>query len=194
MPSASEQPVALGRRTRRDGRDRGRARHRASVRTRSPVPVEPTNWSSRSAIGTAVAPRTRRAARSLAAAVQQAPSRAAVTAPVPRDVCTRASARLRRLRAAAGDLLAHGGRDLGAVELDRVHDRVVRERADAELEQEAVVLEDRVLEQDLLDHLVGGADDVVALRASRRPRTGRGSSAASRARGRSGPSTTLWAG
>ena len=44
---------------------------------------------------------------------------------------------------------------------------VVRQRADAHLREEALVAEDLVLEEDLLDHLVGAADDERAARVRR---------------------------
>ena len=63
--------------------------------------------------------------------------------------------------------LAHRGRDLRPEQLDRTHDARVRQRADAELHEEAAVPEDLVLEEDLLDHLLRAADEV---RAALRPR------------------------
>jgi hypothetical protein len=59
-------------------------------------------------------------------------------------------------------LSAHGRCDLGAEELDRPHDLRVRHRADAELNEKAVVVEELVLEEDLLDDLLRGADEVRA--------------------------------
>ena len=53
-----------------------------------------------------------------------------------------------------------GRRDLAAEELDRAEDPLVRDAADRELHEEAVVPEDLVLEEDLLDDLLGGADEV----------------------------------
>ncbi len=44
----------------------------------------------------------------------------------------------------------------------------VRQRADAELDQEALVAEDLVLEEDLLDHLLGTADEARAVEVERR--------------------------
>ena len=57
---------------------------------------------------------------------------------------------------------AHLRRDLGPEQLDRPHHVGVRQRADAHLQQEPVVVEDLVLEQDLLDDLVRAADEVRA--------------------------------
>ena len=86
--------------------------------------------------------------------------------------------------------LAHRGRDLGAEELDRAHDVGVRERADAELDQEAVVAEDLVLEEDLLGDLLRAADEVRAAQRAGGVELLARSSAASRARGRCGPSSS----
>ena len=91
-----------------------------------------------------------------------APTRASATASRPEPLQRRADLR----------------RHLGPEQLDRPHHVGVRQRADAHLQQEAVVLEDLVLEQDLLDDLVGAADEVraaqlvrgeVLLAAQRRP-------------------------
>ena len=76
-----------------------------------------------------------------------------------------------------------------AEELDRAQDLLVRHRADAQLEQEAVVPEELVLEEDLLDHLVRAADEVRAAQGRGRRRSPAAASAASRARGRSGSSS-----
>ena len=46
------------------------------------------------------------------------------------------------------EFLANGRSDFGAEQLDRAHHLVVRQRADAELHEESVVLEDLVLEQE----------------------------------------------
>ena len=86
------------------------------------------------------------------------------------------------------------GADLGAEELDRAHDLGVRQRADAELQQEAVVAEDLVLEEDLLGDLAAGCRRSSRRAASREASNCGGSSAASRARGRSGPSSSRSAG
>src|ERR1700761_1388314 len=67
-----------------------------------------------------------------------------------------------------GQLAADEGGDLGAEELDRAHHVGVGEGADAELDQEAVVVEDPVLGEDLLGDLGGGADEVGALGAAGR--------------------------
>src|SRR5579862_5459947 len=45
------------------------------------------------------------------------------------------------------ELAPDGGRHLGAEELDRAHDLLVRHRPDAELDEEAVVVEELVLEE-----------------------------------------------
>ena len=55
-------------------------------------------------------------------------------------------------------------------------------------------MEDLVLEEDLLDHLVRAADESGAAQRSRRVELRRASSAASRARGRSGSSLRRTAG
>src|SRR5690242_705921 len=62
------------------------------------------------------------------------------------------------LEGLAPERLAHGGGDLGAEQLDRVHDLRVRHRADADLREQALVTEDLVLEEDLLDDLLRAAD------------------------------------
>ncbi len=72
--------------------------------------------------------------------------------------------------------------------------RGVRHGADAELHEEALVLEDLVLEQDLLDHLLGVADEVGAAERASSGRSRRARSAASHARGRSGSSSRRTAG
>src|SRR4051812_7448415 len=61
-------------------------------------------------------------------------------------------------RRAAGYLGSDGRRDLGAEELDRAHDVLVGDRADADLRDVAVVSEELVLEEDLLGDLFGRAD------------------------------------
>ena len=70
-----------------------------------------------------------------------------------------------------GELAAHGRRDLGAEQLDRAHDLRVRQRPDAELDEEAVVAEELVLEEDLLDDLLRAADEVRAAAAWPRRRS-----------------------
>src|ERR1700761_732423 len=67
-----------------------------------------------------------------------------------------------------GQLAADEGGDLGAEELDRAHHVGVGEGADAELDEEAVVVEDRVLGEDLLGDLGGGADEVGAFGSAAR--------------------------
>ena len=59
---------------------------------------------------------------------------------------------------------AYQGRDLGPEELDRAQRLLVRERADADLRQEAVVAEELVLEEDLLGNLLGASDGERAAR------------------------------
>ena len=72
----------------------------------------------------------------------------------------RLNGRGRAMARAPRDLRPHDGCDLGTEELDRAQDLVVRHRPDGDLEQEALVLEDLVLEEDLLDHLLGAAHEV----------------------------------
>ena len=59
----------------------------------------------------------------------------------------------------SGKCGAHRRRDLCPEQLDRVEQLSVRHRPDAELEQEAFVAEELVLEEDLLGHLGGAADE-----------------------------------
>ena len=110
-----------------------------------------------------------------------------------------ASATRSRRRVGSGggaprELRAHGRRDLGAEQLDRAQHPVVRQRADRELDEEAVVAEELVLEEDLLDHLLRAADEVRAAQRGRRVVVGAASSAPSRARGRSRSSSRRRAG
>src|SRR3954467_15211056 len=58
------------------------------------------------------------------------------------------------------EFAAHEWRDLGAEQLDRAQHALVRQRAHAELHEKAIVPEDLVLEEDLLGHLLGVADEV----------------------------------
>src|SRR5688500_3877802 len=62
-----------------------------------------------------------------------------------------------------GERLVHGGLHNSAEELDRLHYLVVRQRADGKLQAEAVVAEPFVLQEDLVDHLLRGADEVGAV-------------------------------
>ena len=101
--------------------------------------------------------------------------------------------RARPRQALADALRATSARTIGATSVPKSSIERITSAcgvgADAELDEEALVVEDLVLEEDLLDDLLRAADDV-ARRASVRLRfeVRRGSSAASRARGRSGPS------
>ena len=61
---------------------------------------------------------------------------------------------LGRRRLAARDLVAHQRRDARAEQLDRVHDPVVGQRADAHLHELALMAEDLVVEEELLGHLL----------------------------------------
>ena len=55
----------------------------------------------------------------------------------------------------ARELLANGGSDRGAEQLDRAHGLLVRQRADADLRHKALVSEEVMFEEDLLDDLSG---------------------------------------
>jgi len=59
-------------------------------------------------------------------------------------------------------------RDLGSEQLDRAQHARVRERADTELGEAAIVLEELVLEEDLLGDLLGAADEQRSPRAAER--------------------------
>lgn len=59
--------------------------------------------------------------------------------------------------------MADDGGDFGAEEFDGVEDLFVGHGAEAELEEEAVVVEELVLVEDFFDDLVGGADEVGTL-------------------------------
>src|SRR3954452_16397996 len=61
----------------------------------------------------------------------------------------------------SADCSNHSFSDLGEL-LDRAQHLVVRQRAEAGLEEEAVVPEDLVLEEDLLDDLVDASDEKVS--------------------------------
>ena len=63
-------------------------------------------------------------------------------------------------RGAPFDFGADDRRHLGAEELYRAHEAPVRHRADAELKQKALVAEDLVLKEDLLDYVLRAADEV----------------------------------
>lgn len=56
------------------------------------------------------------------------------------------------------DGVTHGRRDLGSEQLDGSEETIVRDRADRELEQEPVVVEDLVLEEDLRDEVLRRAE------------------------------------
>src|SRR5690606_20309640 len=58
--------------------------------------------------------------------------------------------------------------DFRPEQLDRLHHLVVRQRADAELDQEAIVLEELVLVEDLLRHLRRTADEQRAMQPALR--------------------------
>ena len=55
---------------------------------------------------------------------------------------------------ASRQFLAHARDDLAAEKIDRAEDPLVRDPADRELQQEAVVAEELVLEEDLVDHFL----------------------------------------
>ena len=138
--------------------------------------------------GTAVEPSAETQSRNRLAGRSKRPRRRAqgrlsILANAMAVVCPLTRPPTRRVRGVAAPR-AHDRRDLGAEQLDRAHDARVRQRADAELHEEAVVAEELVLEEDLLDDLLRAADEVRAAQRRGWPRTARASSAASRARGR----------
>ena len=61
---------------------------------------------------------------------------------------------LRRHCLALSDLLADDGRDFGAQQFDGVQQLIMRHGADAQLQQQAVMVEDAVLEQNLLNEVI----------------------------------------
>ena len=63
---------------------------------------------------------------------------------------------------------AHDRRHLCAQQFDRAHDPGMLDRADAQLQQQALVPEDFMLKEDLLDYLVGRAHEVSAAQGARR--------------------------
>ena len=69
---------------------------------------------------------------------------------------------------AAGDFCADNRGDFRAEQFDGVHEFVVGHCADAELHQKALVVEDRMLEQDFLDDVVRAADEIRAAQFRRR--------------------------
>src|SRR3954464_10991655 len=81
------------------------------------------------------------------------------------------AASARRRARACGAAARHLGPDrrrhLRPEQLDRPHDARVRQRADAELDEEPLVPEDLVLEEDLLHDLLGVADEVRAAQGAR---------------------------
>ena len=64
------------------------------------------------------------------------------------------TARPRAGCAAPGDFRAHDGRDFRRKEFDRTHHRFMRRRSDGHLHQIALMIEEAVLVENFLGHLV----------------------------------------
>src|SRR5690606_33171950 len=85
-----------------------------------------------------------------------------------RPVTGKAARRGSRGRSALRDLAADGRRHFGAQHLDVAHDPAVLDGADAGLQQQALVAEDRVRNQYLLVDLLGRAHEVGPTQRARR--------------------------
>src|SRR5690554_3318922 len=78
--------------------------------------------------------------------------------------CRHWRSRRSSVRRSSPQRLVHRRLDDRAIELDGLHDLVMRQRADAQLQAKAVMFEPLVLHQDLVDDLLGRAHEIGALR------------------------------